>query len=93
MFRCRCGSTGVDVTNHDHVGRDVVDHFGYTTGCSTRRMDSVASATSMRRWSDRHLGRPPLDGLDVVVIESVGNLVCPAEFDVGADARAHQQVP
>jgi hydrogenase nickel incorporation protein HypB len=25
-----------------------------------------------------------LDGLDVVVIENVGNLVCPAEFDTGA---------
>jgi hydrogenase nickel incorporation protein HypB len=30
----------------------------------------------------------PLDELDVVVIENVGNLVCPAEFDVGEDARA-----
>ena len=26
--------------------------------------------------------------LDLLVIENVGNLVCPAEFDVGADARA-----
>jgi hydrogenase nickel incorporation protein HypB len=25
-----------------------------------------------------------LDGLDVVIIENVGNLVCPAEFDTGA---------
>ena len=30
------------------------------------------------------LPRLPLDGLDLVVIENVGNLVCPAEFDVGA---------
>ncbi len=34
------------------------------------------------------LGRLPLDQLDLLVIENVGNLVCPAEFDVGADARA-----
>ncbi len=33
------------------------------------------------------LPRLPLDDLDVVVIENVGNLVCPAEFDVGEDAR------
>ncbi|MEZ5215024.1 MAG: hydrogenase nickel incorporation protein HypB [Ilumatobacteraceae bacterium] len=33
------------------------------------------------------LPRLPLDQLDVVVIENVGNLVCPAEFDVGEDAR------
>jgi hydrogenase nickel incorporation protein HypB len=29
-----------------------------------------------------------LPGLDLVIIENVGNLVCPAEFDVGEDARA-----
>lgn len=34
------------------------------------------------------LDRLQLDQLDLVVIENVGNLVCPAEFDVGQDARA-----
>ena len=34
------------------------------------------------------LGRLPLDQLDLLVIENVGNLVCPAEFDVGQHARA-----
>ena len=33
------------------------------------------------------LGRLPLSELDLVVIENVGNLVCPAEFDVGESAR------
>ena len=33
------------------------------------------------------LGRLPLEDLDLVLIENVGNLVCPAEFDVGEDAR------
>ncbi|MEM9746196.1 MAG: hydrogenase nickel incorporation protein HypB [Actinomycetota bacterium] len=33
------------------------------------------------------LPRLPLDDLDVVIIENVGNLVCPAEFDVGEHAR------
>lgn len=28
------------------------------------------------------------DGLDLIFLENVGNLVCPAEFDVGADLRA-----
>ena len=28
-----------------------------------------------------------IDGLDLVFLENVGNLVCPAEFDVGADLR------
>ena len=33
------------------------------------------------------LPRLPLADLDLVVIENVGNLVCPAEFDVGEDVR------
>ena len=33
------------------------------------------------------LQRLALDDLDLVVIENVGNLVCPAEFDVGEAAR------
>jgi len=33
------------------------------------------------------LGALPLTELDLLIIENVGNLVCPAEFSVGADAR------
>ena len=28
-----------------------------------------------------------LNGLDLLIVENVGNLVCPAEFDIGEDAR------
>jgi hydrogenase nickel incorporation protein HypB len=34
------------------------------------------------------LDRLPLADLDLLLIENVGNLVCPAEFDVGQHARA-----
>jgi hydrogenase nickel incorporation protein HypB len=34
------------------------------------------------------LSRLPLGDLDLLLIENVGNLVCPAEFAVGEDARA-----
>jgi hydrogenase nickel incorporation protein HypB len=34
------------------------------------------------------LGELPLGDIDLLVIENVGNLVCPAEFRVGEDARA-----
>jgi hydrogenase nickel incorporation protein HypB len=34
------------------------------------------------------LGRLPLIDLDLVLIENVGNLVCPAEFDVGEHTKA-----
>jgi hydrogenase nickel incorporation protein HypB len=33
------------------------------------------------------IGAVPLEDLDLLVIENVGNLVCPAEFMVGEDAR------
>ncbi|MCU1428334.1 MAG: hydrogenase accessory protein HypB [Actinomycetia bacterium] len=33
------------------------------------------------------LSRLPLNDLDLVIIENVGNLVCPAEFDVGEHAK------
>ncbi len=29
----------------------------------------------------------PLDELDLIIIENVGNLVCPTEFDLGEDAK------
>ncbi|MET0819147.1 MAG: hydrogenase nickel incorporation protein HypB, partial [Solirubrobacteraceae bacterium] len=29
----------------------------------------------------------PLDELDLLIVENVGNLVCPAEFRIGEDAR------
>ncbi|MEZ5096872.1 MAG: hydrogenase nickel incorporation protein HypB [Nocardioides sp.] len=35
----------------------------------------------------RALGQLDLEGLDLVLVENVGNLVCPAEFDVGAHHR------
>ena len=34
------------------------------------------------------LGGLPLDELDLLIVENVGNLVCPAEFRIGEDARA-----
>ncbi|MGH9120856.1 MAG: hydrogenase nickel incorporation protein HypB [Acidimicrobiales bacterium] len=34
------------------------------------------------------LSRLPLEALDLLIIENVGNLVCPAEFDVGEAGRA-----
>ena len=34
------------------------------------------------------LGRLPLNDLDLLIIENVGNLVCPAEFRVGEHVRA-----
>ena len=35
----------------------------------------------------RALDALPLDDLDLVIVENVGNLVCPTEFDLGQSAR------
>ena len=54
---------------------------------STPTRASAASATSTRTWCARRCRDLPLDEIDLLVIENVGNLVCPAEFRVGEDAR------
>ena len=33
------------------------------------------------------LGDLPLDDLDMVIIENVGNLICPVDFDLGSHMR------
>ena len=55
---------------------------------STPTAASAANATSTPTWSARRCPTLPLDEIDLLVIENVGNLVCPAEFRVGEDARA-----
>ncbi|NPV92620.1 MAG: hydrogenase nickel incorporation protein HypB [Firmicutes bacterium] len=35
----------------------------------------------------RALDNLPLEGVDLLIIENVGNLVCPAEFDLGEDLK------
>ena len=36
---------------------------------------------------ERALGGIDLNGLDLLIVENIGNLVCPAEFDIGEDKR------
>lgn len=53
-------------------------------------------AIQINTGGDCHLDAPmvaealkvfPLDGIDLLLIENVGNLVCPASFDLGQDAN------
>lgn len=37
--------------------------------------------------TSRGMERMGIDGLDLLIMENIGNLVCPAEFEVGADLR------
>jgi hydrogenase nickel incorporation protein HypB len=36
---------------------------------------------------ERHLADWPLDGFDLLIIENVGNLVCPSSYDLGEHAK------
>ncbi len=72
------------------------------TGLDADRLEGLGAAVSLVNTSDGFggechldatmvrsgLGRLPLDDLDLLLIENVGNLVCPAEFDVGEHAKA-----
>lgn len=72
------------------------------TGLDAERLEGYGAAVSLVNTSagfggECHLDatmvragldRLPLDRLDLVIVENVGNLVCPAEFDVGEHAKA-----
>lgn len=51
------------------------DQFGGDCHLSAAMVDGAA----------RRIG---CDDLDLLIVENIGNLVCPAEFDIGEDARA-----
>ena len=39
------------------------------------------------RMIEKHLAEWPLDGFDILLIENVGNLVCPSSYDLGEHAK------
>ncbi len=56
-------------------------------GVKALQLHTGGSCHMDARMTLRGLEALDLDGLDVVFLENVGNLVCPAEFDVGADLK------
>jgi hydrogenase nickel incorporation protein HypB len=51
------------------------DDFGGECHLAAKRIEA----------SSKELG---VDDLDLLIVENIGNLVCPAEFDIGEDAKA-----
>ncbi len=73
-------ATSLDADQLDGLGADIAlvnTNAGFGGECHL-------DATMVRSG----LVRLPLAELELLIIENVGNLVCPAEFDVGQDARA-----
>ena len=46
-----------------------------------------AGVTKNAAMTEQGLHNLGIDGLDLVFLENVGNLICPAEFDTGAGAK------
>ena len=66
----------------DVDARAVAEH-----GVKALQLHTGGSCHMDARMTKKGLEALDLDGLDVVILENVGNLVCPAEFDVGADLK------
>ncbi len=72
------GSLDADRLAHFHVPVTQINTDGGFGGECHLDANMVRSA----------LGEVPLDEIDMLIIENVGNLVCPAEFRVGEDRKA-----
>ena len=55
------------------------------TGARTIQMHTGGACHITCQMSEEALEALGIDGLDVVFLENIGNLVCPAEFDTGAN--------
>ena len=57
------------------------------TGTPSIQINTNGGCHLEANWIDGTLEKLPLDDLDLIFIENVGNLVCPAEFDLGEDYK------
>lgn len=57
------------------------------TGTPSLQINTNGGCHLEANWVESTLQKLPLDDLDLVFVENVGNLVCPAEFDIGEDCK------
>jgi hydrogenase nickel incorporation protein HypB len=75
--RCRFAVIEGDITG-DHDARRIAQTGAPVVQVNTEggcHLDAAMIGEALREFA--------LDGLDIIIIENVGNLVCPAEFDLG----------
>jgi len=72
---------GDQATENDarRLSRDGVEVQQITTGAECR-LDAGMISAALLRWNGRRF--------DLLIVENVGNLICPAEYDLGEDLRA-----
>jgi hydrogenase nickel incorporation protein HypB len=57
------------------------------TGVPAIQINTGGSCHLEAKQVNRALNRLKLEGVDLVIVENVGNLVCPAEFKLGEDLK------
>lgn len=57
------------------------------TGTPSLQINTNGGCHLEANWVESTLRKLPLDDLDLIFVENVGNLVCPAEFDIGEDCK------
>ena len=57
------------------------------TGTPSVQINTNGGCHLEANWVAGTLEQLPLDELDLIFVENVGNLVCPAEFDIGEDCK------
>ncbi|MCD4785591.1 MAG: hydrogenase nickel incorporation protein HypB [Candidatus Eremiobacteraeota bacterium] len=83
MDKIRVGVIEGDVATH--IDAERIEKFGIPTVQITTDKFGGACHLSAKMIADV-IEKLPLDELDFVVIENVGNLICPAGFKVGSNA-------
>ncbi len=76
----------IGVIEGDLVGTDDAERIG-ALGVPVVQINTGGACHLDANMISEVLGELPLDRLDLLIIENVGNLVCPAEFKVGEDRK------
>lgn len=80
------GTLKIGVIEGDITGSDDAERI-LSTGAPAVQINTGGACHLDANMVSEVLNDIPLRDLDMVVIENVGNLVCPAEFDVGEDIK------
>lgn len=77
----------IGVIEGDIAGTDDAERIG-ETGVPVVQINTGGACHLDANMISRVLGEIPLHDIELLIIENVGNLVCPAEFKVGEDIKA-----
>jgi len=77
----------IGVIEGDIAGTDDAERI-HTTGVPVVQINTGGACHLDANMISEVLPEMPLKDLDMIIVENVGNLVCPAEFKVGEDMKA-----